>query len=68
MTLTQSSQMKMLMVFLAIVVLMSSAAAVSHQDLILKPLNFGRKLLDDYYKLPTAYVAAPNGGGGYPCC
>ncbi|XWS13518.1 hypothetical protein CRYUN_Cryun36dG0043900 [Craigia yunnanensis] len=68
MALSQSSQMKMLVVFLAIMVLMSSAAAVSHQDVILKPLSLGRKLLDSYYGTPTAYPGVPSGGGSNPCC
>ncbi|XWS22409.1 hypothetical protein CRYUN_Cryun29cG0031500 [Craigia yunnanensis] len=67
MALTQSSQVKMVVVFLAIMVLMSSAAAVTPQDLILKPLNLGRKLLA-YYSTPNAYPDTPSGGGGNPCC
>ncbi|XVE81450.1 hypothetical protein DITRI_Ditri15bG0064700 [Diplodiscus trichospermus] len=61
MALTQSSQMKMLMVVLAIMVLISSAAAVSDQDSILPPLNIGRKLVARYYSTPTTYPT-PSGG------
>ncbi|KAK6255104.1 hypothetical protein QUC31_016779 [Theobroma cacao] len=69
MALTQSSQVKMLVVVLAIIVLMSSAsAAVIPQDLILKPINLGRKLLANYYNPPNAYPGIPSGSGGYPCC
>ncbi|XVF65032.1 hypothetical protein PTKIN_Ptkin09bG0214100 [Pterospermum kingtungense] len=70
MALTKSSQMKMLiifMAFLALMLLLSSAAAlVSRQDLVLKPLNLGRKLLA-YYEPPNAYPG-PGGGGANPCC
>ncbi|OMO62084.1 hypothetical protein COLO4_33229 [Corchorus olitorius] len=63
MALKQSSKMKMLVVFLAIMVFMSSAAAVSviPQD-FLNPINLGRKLLQ------TAYPGVPSGAGKEPCC
>ncbi|XVF29208.1 hypothetical protein REPUB_Repub15cG0100800 [Reevesia pubescens] len=67
MALKQSSRVKIMVVLLAIMVLMSSTAAVSPQDLILKPLNHGRKLLQ-YYSPLHAYPTAPGGGGGNPCC
>ncbi|XVE84796.1 hypothetical protein DITRI_Ditri17bG0041400 [Diplodiscus trichospermus] len=67
MALTQSSQVKMMVVFLAVVVLISSTVAVPRQDLILKPINLGRKLLD-YYAPSKSYPGTPNGGGGNPCC
>ncbi|XVF29204.1 hypothetical protein REPUB_Repub15cG0100400 [Reevesia pubescens] len=70
MVLTKSSQVKMMVVLLAIMVLMSSAAAISPEDLILKPLNLGRKLLARHYygrRNENSYDR-PGGGGGYPCC
>ncbi|XVF29205.1 hypothetical protein REPUB_Repub15cG0100500 [Reevesia pubescens] len=71
MDLTKSSQVKMMVALLAIMVLMSSAAAaISPQDLILKPLNLGRKLLARHYygrRNENSYDR-PGGGGGYPCC
>ncbi|XVE84793.1 hypothetical protein DITRI_Ditri17bG0041100 [Diplodiscus trichospermus] len=66
MAFTQSSQVKMMVVFLAIMVLISSSAAVTPQDLILEPINLGRKLLQNY--TPPKTYRTPGGGGGNPCC
>ncbi|MBA0737914.1 hypothetical protein Gogos_011331, partial [Gossypium gossypioides] len=60
-------QAKIVLLFIAMMVLISSAAAaVAPQDFIIKPSNLGRKLLAKYYSPPSAY-AGRNGGGGYPC-
>ncbi|MBA0797555.1 hypothetical protein Gohar_008239 [Gossypium harknessii] len=62
------TQAKIVLLFIAMMVLISSAAAaVAPQDFIIKPSNLGRKLLATYYSTPSAY-AGRNGGGGNPCC
>ncbi|KAK8476436.1 hypothetical protein V6N13_047416 [Hibiscus sabdariffa] len=66
-----SSKVKLVLIFLAIMVLMSSSfatAAVTPRDFIIKPLNLGRRVLARSYGTPKGYPTTPSGGGGYPCC
>ncbi|KAL4271485.1 hypothetical protein GQ457_13G024900 [Hibiscus cannabinus] len=66
-----SSKVKSVLIFVAIMVLMSSfaaAAAVTPRDIILEPLNLGRRVLARSYGTPKGYPTTPSGGGGYPCC
>ncbi|OMP09192.1 hypothetical protein COLO4_05720 [Corchorus olitorius] len=70
---TQSSKMKnMVVVFIAIMILISSATAATAftpQELNQKPLNNpGRKLLYSYYYSPPSNYRKPGGNGGRPCC
>ncbi|KAB2039858.1 hypothetical protein ERO13_D02G035550v2, partial [Gossypium hirsutum] len=62
-----STQAKMVLLFIAMMVLISFAAAiVTPHDFILKPSNLGRKILE-YYD-PGSTYGPPSGGGGNPCC